>query len=82
MASLGVRPTVDDSGRVLLEVHLFDYAASCYGKLVRVEFLEKLRDEEKYPDLPSLTAAIANDTRRARAFFTQQRKAITATDRI
>jgi riboflavin kinase/FMN adenylyltransferase len=82
VASLGVRPTVDDSGRVLLEVHLFDYGASCYGKLVRVEFLEKLRDEEKYPDLPSLTAAIANDTQRARAFFTQPRKAVTATDRI
>jgi riboflavin kinase/FMN adenylyltransferase len=82
VASLGVRPTVDDSGRVLLEVHLFDYAASCYGKLVRVEFLKKLRDEEKYSDLASLTAAIANDTQRARAFFNQPRKAITATDRI
>lgn len=46
VASLGVRPTVDDSGRVLLEVHLFDFAQSCYGKLVRVEFLQKLRDEE------------------------------------
>ena len=82
VASLGVRPTVDDSGRVLLEVHLFDYAASCYGKLIRVEFLQKLRDEEKYDDLASLTAAIANDTQRARAFFAQPRKAITATDRI
>ena len=82
MASLGVRPTVDDSGRVLLEVHLFDYAASCYGTLIRVEFLHKLRDEEKYDDLASLTAAIANDTQRARAFFAQPRKAITATDRI
>lgn len=82
VASLGVRPTVDDSGRVLLEVHLFDYAQSCYGKLVRVEFLSKLRDEEKYDDLPTLTAAITRDSNQARDFFEQRSGAITATDRI
>lgn len=69
VASLGVRPTVEDNGRVLLEVHLFDYTADCYGKLVHVEFLRKLRDEEKYDDLDTLTAAIAKDARAAREFF-------------
>jgi riboflavin kinase/FMN adenylyltransferase len=82
VASLGVRPTVDDSGRVLLEVHLFDFAESCYGRLVRVEFLEKLRDEEKYVDLPTLTAAITRDSNQAREYFEQRSSAITATDRI
>jgi riboflavin kinase/FMN adenylyltransferase len=82
VASLGVRPTVDDSGRVLLEVHLFDFAEACYGKLVSVEFLHKLRDEEKYHDLPTLTAAIHRDAGQARAFFAQRRGAVTATDRI
>ncbi|MES2741910.1 MAG: bifunctional riboflavin kinase/FAD synthetase [Pseudomonadota bacterium] len=82
VASLGVRPTVDDSGRVLLEVHLFDFAQSCYGKLVRVEFMSKLRDEEKYDDLPTLTAAIARDSEQARAFFARRSGARTATDRI
>jgi riboflavin kinase/FMN adenylyltransferase len=69
VASLGVRPTVEDNGRVLLEVHIFDYHADCYGKLVRIEFLQKLRDEEKYDDLEMLTAAITNDARVAREFF-------------
>jgi len=69
VASLGVRPTVEDNGRVLLEVHLFDFAADCYGKLIRVEFLKKLRDEEKYDDLQSLTQAIEIDARNARAYF-------------
>ena len=69
VASLGVRPTVEDGGRVLLEAHLLDGGADAYGKLVRVEFLHKLRDEEKFPDLPSLTAAIAEDARNARAYF-------------
>ncbi len=83
VASLGVRPTVDDSGRVLLEVHVLDYAGDCYGKLVRVEFLKKLRDEEKYDDLPTLTAAIKRDTEQARAYFRQAgMTAVSATDRI
>ena len=69
VASLGVRPTVEDNGRVLLEVHLFDYSAHCYGKLIRVEFLHKLRDEEKYNDLTTLTVAIAADAKAARDFF-------------
>jgi len=89
VASIGVRPTVEDAGRVLLEVHLFDYAADLYGKRVRVEFLHKLRDEEKYDDLARLTAAIAADGRAARAWFglpqeaaNGERFAMAATDRI
>jgi riboflavin kinase / FMN adenylyltransferase len=82
VASLGVRPTVEDAGRMLLEVHVFDWNLPCYGKLVRVEFLQKLRDEEKYVDLPTLTAAIDRDARQARAWFAQRRAALTATDRI
>ncbi len=83
VASFGVRPTIEDSGRVLLETHLFDYTQQCYGKLIRVEFLKKLRDEEKYIDLPTLTAAIERDADRARAYFAQRdADAISATDRI
>ncbi|MCE3262276.1 MAG: bifunctional riboflavin kinase/FAD synthetase [Pseudoduganella sp.] len=69
VASLGVRPTVEDAGRVLLEVHIFDFAQHCYGKVVRVEFLKKLRDEAKFIDLPTLVTAIEADAREARAFF-------------
>jgi riboflavin kinase/FMN adenylyltransferase len=69
VASIGLRPTVDDSGRWLLEVHLFDFAEQVYGRLVRVEFLQKLRGEERFESLDELTAAIANDAARARALF-------------
>lgn len=75
VASLGVRPTVEDNGRVLLEVHLFDFSDDCYGKLIRVEFLKKLRDEAKYEDLESLTRAIDADARAAREFFAQREAA-------
>lgn len=80
VASIGVRPTVDDSGRVLLETHLLDRHVDAYGKIIQVEFLQKLRDEEKYGDLASLTAAINGDAEQARAFFRQ--RASSATDRI
>ena len=69
VASVGVRPTVEDAGRILLEVHAFDFAGNLYGRRVRVEFLHKLRDEEKYDDMTRLTAAIAADARAARAWF-------------
>lgn len=87
VASLGIRPTVTDAGRVLLEVHLLDFNADAYGKLVRVEFLEKLRDEEKFADLDTLRTAIAEDVRNARAYFAathlaQTSSATSATDRI
>lgn len=69
VASLGYRPTVTDEKRALLEVHLFDFNADIYGQLIRVEFLHKLRDEEKYPDLDTLKAAIARDCVMARDYF-------------
>lgn len=69
VASLGVRPTVEDDGRILLETHLFDVNIDAYGKLIRVELLKHLRDEEKFPDLPTLTAAMHSDAQHARAYF-------------
>ena len=74
VASLGQRPTVDDSGRVLLEVYCLDWPASLgteggYGKIVRVELLHKLRDEARYDGLDALTAAIAMGVVDARAFL-------------
>jgi len=73
VASLGVRPTVSDAGKATLEVHLFDFDADIYGRHVRVDFLQKIRDEEKYPDLATLTAAIRRDVETARQFFMQRK---------
>ena len=72
VASLGVRPTIENRGRVLLEVHCLEWPASLegeggYGKLVRVELLHKLRDESRYDTLEALTSAIRKDVDDARA---------------
>src|SRR5574340_1561423 len=70
VASLGRRPTVKGADAVpVLEVHLFDFDADIYGRRVRVEFLHKLRDEAKYPDLDSLVAQIRRDVDNARQFL-------------
>jgi riboflavin kinase/FMN adenylyltransferase len=69
VASLGVRPTVKQRGAPVLEVHVLDFAGDLYRRHVRVEFVEKLRDEEKYADLATLTRQIAADVDNARAVF-------------
>ncbi|WP_368641994.1 bifunctional riboflavin kinase/FAD synthetase [Castellaniella ginsengisoli] len=69
VASLGVRPTVTRDGTLLLETHILDRQVDAYGKLVCVEFLEFLRDEEYFPDLTTLTAAIRQDAQGARDYF-------------
>ena len=69
VASVGRRPTVNPVAIPLLEVHLFDHDGDLYGEHLRVRFLEKLRDEEKYDGLPALQAAIARDARQAREYF-------------
>jgi riboflavin kinase/FMN adenylyltransferase len=86
VASLGRRPTVDDSGRVLLEVHCLEWPPELgvdggYGKLVRVELLHKLRDEARYDGLAALTAAIRQDVDDARAWLRAHAAAHVATGR-
>ena len=69
VASLGVRPTVKVGAEPLLEVYVFDFDETIYGRRVTVEFLHKLRDEAHYPDLEALTRQIRADVAQARDFF-------------
>lgn len=69
VASLGTRPTVKENGRPTLEAFIFDFRGELYGRRLRVDFLKKLRDEEKYPDLNALIAQINKDVDNARSFF-------------
>ena len=69
VSSLGVRPTVRTDGKPVLEVHLFDFSRQIYNKHMRVDFLHKLRDEEKFPDVETLTRQIALDVEHAKKWF-------------
>src|SRR5262245_24665017 len=74
VANLGVRPTVDDAGRVLLEVYCLDWPAqlgddAAYGRVLRVDLLAKLHDELRYASMQALRDGIAADVTHARAWF-------------
>ena len=65
VASLGFRPTVDGT-QPLLEVHVFDWSGSLYGRELDVEFVAKIREEEKFESLDALVARMHVDAAEAR----------------
>ncbi len=73
VSSLGTRPTVDGV-EPLLEAHVFDFDGDLYGRRIEVEFVAKLRDEEKFDDLPSLVRQMDEDARQARRVLRHDRE--------
>ena len=72
VASLGVRPTVKGAGAApVLEVYLFDFNRQIYGEHLRVDFLHKLRDEQKFAGLEALIAQIHQDCDDARNWLAE-----------
>lgn len=71
-ASLGVRPTLGQGLKPVLEVHLFDFDQSIYGAHVTVHLLHKLRDEQKYDTHAALAAQIARDVQSIQAYFSDK----------
>jgi riboflavin kinase/FMN adenylyltransferase len=68
-ANIGVRPTVAEGLKPVLEVHVLDFDRDIYGMHVDVNFLHKLRDEAKFDSLDALKAQIARDVVAVRAYF-------------
>ena len=66
MLNLGGRPTFGDDARSI-EAHLFDAAADWYGRTVRVDFVRRLRDVQRFPSADALVAQLGDDARAARA---------------
>ena len=74
VSSLGVRPTIEKAGRVLLETHCLAWPEplgreAAYGRLINVEFVKWLHAERNYGSLEALQAGIAVDVGEAKAFF-------------
>ena len=68
-ANVGVRPTVKDNGRPLLEVFLLDFQGELYGKRIVVEFIKRIRAEEKFDNLSAMTQQMHLDIDAVRAVF-------------
>ncbi|MFA4760940.1 riboflavin kinase, partial [Xanthomonas perforans] len=71
VSSFGTRPTVAGV-EPLLEAHLFDFQCDLYGRHIAVEFVAKLRDEEKFDGLEALTVQMHRDAEQAREVLAAQ----------
>ena len=79
-ANLGLNPTFRDAPLLpghrrpplLLEVHLMDFAGDLYGRTLRVEFVQRLRDERRFNGIEALKAQIASDVEQARRVLSGQ----------
>ncbi|UTA47341.1 bifunctional riboflavin kinase/FAD synthetase [Simiduia sp. 21SJ11W-1] len=71
VANVGVRPTVEEGAKPILEVHLFDFKRDIYGKNLCVSFCKKLRDEQKFESLAQLQAQIHADIAAGKSFFNE-----------
>lgn len=60
MMNIGVNPTVDGKDRSL-EVHLFDFKGDLYGKQLRIDLLDRIRDEHKFESLEGLKKQLEQD---------------------
>jgi riboflavin kinase / FMN adenylyltransferase len=69
VTNVGVRPTVDSSGRAAVETHIFNFDKDLYGGSIRVGFVQRLRDERMFESLAALRTQIGADCDRARALF-------------
>jgi riboflavin kinase/FMN adenylyltransferase len=69
VTNIGQRPTFGDSLATTIEAHLIDRSLDLYGKTLRLAFVQRLRDERKFPDIEALQDQIAADVRRAARLF-------------
>ena len=63
-ANVGIRPTVGDLVKPILEVHLLNFNKNIYGEKVSVEFMHKVRDEKKFSTIESLVRNIEKDVKK------------------
>ncbi|MCS5709492.1 bifunctional riboflavin kinase/FAD synthetase [Candidatus Berkiella cookevillensis] len=71
VCNVGYQPTVN-SFRKKVEVHLLDYTGNLYGQYLKVEFLKKIRNEQKFQNVSELIERIKHDTLVAKEFFANQ----------
>ena len=61
MMNVGTNPTTDKDEKLKLEVNIFNFDKDIYGRFIKVEFIERLRDEKKFNSIEELITAIKND---------------------
>ena len=68
MMNIGTNPTVD-GGEQSIEIHFFELDQNLYGKKLKIELLERLRNERKFESLDSLRIQLSKDKKDALKFI-------------
>ena len=71
VANVGSRPTVDNSLKAILEVHILNFNEDIYGKKIKVIFRKKIRDEQKFDSIDQLKEQIYRDIQTGRQYLSQ-----------
>lgn len=69
VTNIGLRPTFETTPKTAIEAHVLGYDADLYGRRIRLGFVQRLRDERRFPDVDALKAQIEADVRRAGRLF-------------
>jgi riboflavin kinase/FMN adenylyltransferase len=73
VTSIGVRPTFENgSAYATVETHLLDFQGDLYGTTLRVEFVTRLRGEQRFPDMDALQIQMAKDIQQARRLLPEE----------
>lgn len=72
MCNIGSRPTVSSKNQVRVEVHLFDFQQEIYHQNIRLFFLHRLREEQKFQSFQALQEQLKRDEQQARAYFIRE----------
>jgi len=71
VTNVGVRPTFGESTQTMIEAHLIDANRDLYGQILRLGFIQRMRDERRFDGVDALKAQIAADVAKARTLFEQ-----------
>jgi riboflavin kinase/FMN adenylyltransferase len=69
VTNIGSRPTFENAGRTVIETHILNFSEDVYEKPLRLGFVQRMRDERRFPDVDALKAQIEADVRRAGRLF-------------
>jgi riboflavin kinase / FMN adenylyltransferase len=67
LLNIGNRPTVHSDSQLVMEVHILDWSESIYGEQVRLVFVRKIRDEQKFGSIDELKSQISKDIAETRS---------------
>jgi riboflavin kinase/FMN adenylyltransferase len=70
ITNVGVRPTFGDN-QLIVETHIIDFKGDVYGKPIRIEFVDRLRDERRFESIDALVEQISRDVKRTKEIFSE-----------